>query len=168
MINNNILKAWVAGFVRRWHSNIHLVDTTDYDSGHQQRCTIMLLLFWPDASRASIIDTLTHDQGEVDAGDVSHPTKRKHPPLREILQLIEDESIRGQGFPVGEVDELELARRKFLDLLDSYVWMLRHKPQLRAKVEWEEQREQLQKQACDLGVYNRLNELLEDATTFFS
>lgn len=165
---NNIVKAWTAGFVRRWHTNTHLCDTVDYDSGHQQRCCILLLLLWPNASRTSIIDTLTHDQGEIDAGDMAHPAKRKHPQIAELLQLVEDASIKEQGFSLGHITDQEYAQRKFVDFLDSYLWMLRHKPYLRRQKAWSDQKEQLLEQAQTLDVFDKVQGLIDDMTEFYT
>lgn len=166
---NNILKAWNAGLVRRWHTQPELCDTIDYDSGHQQRCTIMLLLFWPDAPRWLIIMTLIHDQGECDAGDMAGPAKAKHPEVRGILQLIEDDSIREQGFPLDHLllTPEEQRKIKFVDYLDSYVWMLRNKSQLSRKVQWAQQLDHLFTEAEALGVEQEFADFIAAANSFY-
>lgn len=165
---NNILKAWNAGFVRRWHTHPELCDTIDYDSGHQQRCVVLLLLFWPDATRESIIDTIIHDQGECDAGDLAGPAKARNPEVRTLLQAVEDESIIEQGFTGYNTTHFEHKRRKFVDLLDSYIWMLRHKPQLRLKIQWKEQRAYLADQAEELKVGYVFLEFIASAEIFYA
>lgn len=160
---NNILKAWNAGLVRRWHTHPDLCDTVDYDSGHQQRCAVLLLLFWPDSSRASIIDTIIHDQGECDAGDLAGPAKARNPEIRTLLQAVEDESIIEQGFEGFDINQTEYARRKFVDLLDSYIWMLRNKPALSRKQAWMLQAEQLYREANDLGIGECFRMFFEEA-----
>lgn len=164
---NNILKAWNAGLVRRWHTQPELCDTVDYDSGHQQRCTILLLLFWPDSTRDAIIDVITHDQGECDAGDMAAPAKRAHPTIRELLDSVELTSIREQGFDFHNITELELRRRKFVDLLDSYVWMLRNKPRMRRKIEWQVQLQSLFIQADALGVSYVFDQYIKASIAFY-
>lgn len=164
---NNILKAWNAGLVRRWHTQPELCDTVDYDSGHQQRCTIMLLLFWPDAPRWLIIACLIHDQGECDAGDMAGPAKRKHPEIRTLLQIVESDSVREQGFPQPELTEEEKRRIKFVDYLDSYVWMLRNKSSMAKKQAWMLQLEHLYREAGDLGIMAEFAEFIEEAHIYY-
>ncbi len=165
---NNILKAWNAGMVKRWHCNPQLCDSNDYDSGHQQRCTILLLLFWPDATREQIIDMLTHDQGEIDAGDMSYVVKRKHPEFSSQLQVIEVESIQNQGLPVFVLDPEDYAKRKWLDMLDSYMWMLRNKPTMRHKKEWEVQNRLLWSNAEKFNVIKIYQDFMTAALEFYA
>ena len=163
---NNILKAWNAGFVRRWHTHPVMVDTHDPDNAHQQRCTVLLLLFWPDSTREAIIDCLVHDQGECDSGDMARPAKEKYPQIAVMLQNIEDESIKEQGFEFFASD-LEVRRRKFVDLLDSYIWMLRNKPILRHRPEWREQALLLDHWAISLEIFGEYNDFLSAASYFY-
>lgn len=164
---NNILKAWNAGLVRRWHTQAELCDTVDYDSGHQQRCTIMLLLFWPDAPRWLIIACLIHDQGECDAGDMAGPAKAKHPEIRTLLQIVESDSVREQGFPQFALTPEEKRRVKFVDYLDSYIWMLRNKFSMAKKVAWQKQLEHLYNEADDLGIALEFSAFIEAATIYY-
>lgn len=154
-------KAWCAGFVRRWHMNHHLCDTVDYTSGHQQRCAILLLKFWPDASREEIISTLTHDQGEFDSGDMSYTAKRKHPSLKEMLEVVEADSIRDQGLPPVKYT----SRIAFVDRLDSYLWMLRHAPHLRLHDDWMSQMNDLLEYARIENIYLPTLGLINETTS---
>lgn len=149
---NPILKAWNASFVRRWHTHPQLCDSVDYDSGHQQRCALLMLSFWPDSSRNAIVAALLHDQGECDAGDMAHPAKKRHPEIRELLHAVEMDGIAAQGFTYPNLSTVETARLSFCDLLDSYVWMLRHKPILARKVEWMNQHQKLYDDSLTLGI----------------
>ena len=60
---SNILKAWTATFVRRWHTQPLLSDTNDFTSGHQQRTTVLLLLFFPNS--------VWHDQATSSSGSAT-------------------------------------------------------------------------------------------------
>ena len=97
-MRNPTLIAWTAGFVRRWHTNFDLCDTVDYDSGHSQRCAILLLQFWPNASRDLIIRALIHDQGEAAAGDISYPTKAQYPELAKMVGELKQLQLLESGF----------------------------------------------------------------------
>lgn len=140
---SGILKAWTASFVRRWHTQPLLSDTNDFNSGHQQRTTLLLLLFFPNSTRRAIIDCIIHDQGEDDSGDMAHPAKRKFPEIRDMIAEVEDASIVLQGLPRPDINDVELKRRKWVDLLDSYLWMLKHKPHMRHRPEWQAQHKAL-------------------------
>ncbi len=164
---NNILKAWNAGFVRRWHTQPRLVDFDDRNHGHQQRCTVLLLLFWPDSSRGSIIDVITHDQGEVDIGDIARPVKHAHPEIRELAAGVEHASIIEQGFQLTPITGEELRRRKFVDILDSYVWMLRHKPSIHLRPEWVEQLDFLLSESKALGILPVYETFIQQAFHFY-
>lgn len=165
--NDNImLKSWCATFVRRWHSNPLLSDTYDPDGHHQHRCTILLLHLWPYSTREAIIDCLTHDQGEIDAGDMPHPAKTKHPELRDILVEIEDESLVEQGFG-KEINSIDWDRRKFVDYLDAYIWMLKNKPRMRKLPTWKDHRTTLLSWASSLEVGIKVQTLLEDSEQLF-
>lgn len=158
----DIMKAWNAGFVERWHTHPSLAGSGDRNSGHQHRCAILLLLLWPDSSRDAIIDALVHDQGEIDAGDMAHPAKVKHPELRGLLHQVEEQSISEQGFVFGQITDQERARRNFVDLLDSYLWAVRQREELRFRDEWVAQRAKLDHDAEMLGVSEPYVRLLSD------
>lgn len=164
---NNILKAWNAGFVRRWHTQPRLVDSDDRDSGHQHRCTILLLLLWPDSTRDAIIDSLVHDQGETDSGDLAQPAKVQYPEIAALLAEVEKRSIADQGFTYGPLSDVQKARRQFVDSLDSYLWMLRHAPSLRHRPEWVKQEHGLCSTALELDVMGEYNQLIISAEQYY-
>ena len=162
-MGNNILRAWNSGFTRRWHSNSMLCDTNDPNSGHQHRCTILLLLFWPDSSRESIIDVLLHDQGEADAGDMPYPLKRDFPEIRKMVAVVEADSILEQGFKVVTTTDVESRRRRFVDLVDSFLWMVRHRPQLANEEVWRVQMDEMLSASKELGVFGKYCDLFDKA-----
>lgn len=153
MFESNILKAWTASFVRRWHTHPQLSGTNDFNCGHQQRTALLLLLFWPDSSRDAIIDALVHDQGEDDSGDMAHPAKARFPEIRSMLQIVEESSVKQQGFRF-EISEHEEDRRRWADLLDSYLWMLMYKPRMKDRPEWKAQASKLENQAVLFGLHD--------------
>lgn len=164
----DILKAWNAGFVRRWHTHPNLVESDDRNSGHQQRCTVLLILFWPDSTRDAIIDALIHDQGEIDAGDMAHPAKVKHPQIRGLIHDVEIESITDQGFTIPSISEEEMRRRAFVDLLDSYLWMVKAQPDVRHRPEWKAQAQSLYVEAEALGILEAYSAFLPKFLAFYT
>jgi hypothetical protein len=166
---NPILKSWTAGFVRRWHTNPELCDTVDYDSGHQQRCALLLLGFWPGCSRNALVRALIHDQGECDAGDMAHPAKVKHPVIAELVWDVELDSIeQKQNLHWPQLAPYEQKRQRFVDYLDSYLWMWRHKPTMMRKPQWENHANELGEQALALGILVEFDDFMINAYQFFS
>ena len=162
-----ILDSWNAGFVRRWHTSLRMVEYDDRNHSHQHRVTILLLKLWPDSSREAIIDALVHDQGEVDWADVPYPVKSKNPELAELGELAEVQSIQDQGLFV-EVTNVEKNRRVFCDRLDSYLWMLRCCAYLRNKEEWTRQYDSMRVTAHTLGVGPEFIALVEEAVQYYT
>lgn len=162
-----ILDSWNAGFVRRWHTSLRMVDYDDRNHSHQHRVTILLLKFWPDSSREAIIDALSHDQGEVDWADVPYPVKSKNPQLAELGESAELTSIAEQGLNVGITME-EKERRVFCDRLDSYLWMLRCCAYLRNKPEWVTQYTAMLNIAEELDVSLEFLVLVDEAVQYYT
>lgn len=145
-------RAWKATFTRRWHHQFDLADTNDPNSGHQHRTALLLLLFWPDISRDALVAAVIHDQGEMAAGDLGRGAKRKYPELRAMLREIEDEEIQAQTFPKPGLDHEHHERIRFCDMLDAYLWAMKHKPHILRKSDWLAQREEMYNMARHLGV----------------
>lgn len=166
-MKNNILHSWNAGLVRRWHCNPQLNDTVDYDCGHQNRCAILMLHFWPDCTREQLIDILTHDQGEIDAGDMAYPIKRKHPEFSALLHSVEMQSIIDQDLPLFDLSRDADDHRRWIDMLDSYCWMIRNKPSMRHKQEWKVQRDMLFSNANTFNVYDKFSDFFGALEEFY-
>ena len=63
MTTNQILRAWRASFVHRWHTDHDMCDVPDYNHGHQGRTALLVLQIFPDCSRtllawAPVVDAL--------------------------------------------------------------------------------------------------------------
>jgi len=145
-------RAWQAGFVRRWHTNFDLCDTIDCDAGHQNRVCILILKLFPDASRALLVRAMTHDQGEVATGDVPYDAKRANPALRRMVSDLEDAEIDGQGLPQPDITDTEAQALKLCDWLDAWLWMMRHRPHLSTRADWQAQLTAMIEAASSLGV----------------
>ena len=84
-----------AGRVRRWHSDADLSWTDDYNDAHQGRVARLLLALHPNPSAVLLAAALTHDDGELKAGDMGHALKRENPTLRDALQKVGDDTTPG-------------------------------------------------------------------------
>lgn len=149
---NNIIRAWRASFVRRWHSNPDLCDTVDPISGHQQRVALLLLLIYPDCSKALLAAAVTHDQGEAATGDVSYDVKNARPELRDMLADAEAQEIHRQGFRIANLTEREARILKLCDWLDAWLWMRMRRPELETRPDWIEQRDRMICTAQNMGL----------------
>lgn len=156
-------RAWQAGLVRRWHTNFDLCDTVDYDSGHQGRVAVLILKLFPEASRALLIAAVTHDQGEVAAGDVSYDAKKACPEFGAMAAALEAAEIERQGLPQPDMTPDERKALKLCDWLDSWLWMLRHKPALAMRADWTSQFAATLDMAEALGVKDRVLRLASAA-----
>lgn len=158
---NNIIRAWRASHVRRWHSNPDLCGTVDPISGHQQRVALLLLLIYPDCSKALLAAAVTHDQGEAATGDVSYCAKEANPALRAALADAEAQEIDKQGFRIANLTEREARILKVCDWLDAYLWMRMHRVELAHRPDWIRQRDLMVSEAASLGldgIWGVLNE----------
>lgn len=166
-MTNNILKAWNAGFTKRWHTHPIMSDTVDYDSGHQQRMTILTLLLWSDASRDLIVATTIHDQGECDVGDLAHPAKKKHPAIRDLAWEIEMQSIADQGLVFPKLSDEDQRRLHFVDWLDAFLFVMRTHPRVLTQSAWRNQLREHKIIARELDCDRKVEDLLDAAREFY-
>jgi len=162
---NHILRAWRASFVRRWHNNPDLCHTVDPDSGHQGRTALLVLLFEPDASRNLLAHAITHDQGEVMPGDMSHDAKKAMPDLAKQIAQLEAKERVAQGFCLPNLTEREKKILKLCDWLDAWLWMMKHERRLYARKDWQAQLRDMHDAALDLGVGDAFAALIHAETT---
>lgn len=149
-------RAWQAGFVRRWHTNFDLCDTSDCDAGHQGRVAVLVLSLFPAASRELLIHAVTHDQGEVAPGDVSYDAKRANPALAAMAGEMEAAEIARQGLPQPALSPADRQALKLCDWLDAWLWMIRHRHCLAMRADWAAQFSATLEMAEALGVKDRV------------
>lgn len=128
---------WNSTFTRRWHSNPGLMHTFDTVGWHSHRIAVMILHYFPDASRALLIEALQHDLGEIEVGDVSADAKRKHPNLARVIGIVEHKKRVEIGIPqlpTLDVDDWTILR--FFDMLDALLWMRMYRPELEKQKDW--------------------------------
>jgi hypothetical protein len=160
---NPALRAWLASFTRRWHTNPDLCDTHDPVAGHQGRVALLLLSIYPEASRTLLAHAITHDQGEAGSCDCSYDAKKANPQLAGLLHRLEGDEIAAQGFNLPNLSAREEKVLKLCDWLDSYLWMLKHAPKLRARKDWRAQGDNIVSLAEDLDLGEAVVALLHAA-----
>ena len=149
---NTVVRAWRASFTRRWHNNPDLCDTVDPISGHQQRVALLLMLIYPDCSKALLAAAVTHDQGEAGACDCSYDVKNARPELRDMLADLEAIEMQAQRIPQWQLTDREARILKLCDWLDAWLWMRMHRPELETRPDWVRQRDLMIYTAQRLGL----------------
>lgn len=145
---------WLAGFVARWHSGHSapwLARSGDTTGWHGARMAALALRIWPDASRSLIAACITHDLGEIAAGDVPADAKRRDETLRATLDRLEEAALDAMGLRFGLCAQ-DRRRLKFLDRLDAYLWAQHNAPSLLTRQDWVADRLRLEGMATELGV----------------
>lgn len=156
----NLLRAFRAGFVQRWHTNPELSRTNDRVDGHSGRVARIILMLHPDPSVSLLRAALIHDDGECAVGDMKAPFKGKYPVIAdalEELEYIERSEIWG-----GSTDHpMQNDGRwlKFADRLDAYMWAKHHAPYVMDSDGWPEAWAWLRKEGEALGAEAGLDDV---------
>ncbi len=146
----NITETLRSGYVLRWHTNPEMNHATENLAQHQWAVAMIVQWLYPDASKDLIMAALTHDVGELRAGDLSHDFKRDNPEFAEqhdIVETIFRENICGAD-PALDHDEHTLL--KIADWLAAWDYMTRIRPGLRNRSDWLLQRMDVGKLAEDM------------------
>lgn len=142
-----------AGFVRRWHTNPDMCHTIDPDAYHAGRVARLIIALHPSPSAILLAACLTHDDGEIAAGDMCGEAKRKDPELADRLEVVEAAKridIWGMDHVACLADD-DKAWLKFADRLDAYMWANFHAPHVMGCDGWPEARKRLLSQSTALG-----------------
>lgn len=161
----NPVKIYRSGLVRRWHQNPEMSQFDQNDAAHQWGCAMLLLILHPSPSNDLLIYVLTHDVGEIDAGDLANPSKNRQPQLSEMLREFESRS-RAETLGV----RLE-TRQHLKDYADDWLWlvdkleavlfMLTFHPQLAQSRGWPGHIEEVIEKAVELKCSQTVRELIE-------
>jgi 5'-deoxynucleotidase YfbR-like HD superfamily hydrolase len=138
------MQAYLATFVRRWHTHPYLNTTNDCLAAHGGRMCVLALDLFPGPSRKLLAACVTHDLGEAVTGDVPYNSPIKNAYTEEIARI-----NMGMAVVLDPDDELRL---NFLDILDSYLWARHHAPWLMRRKDWQDQRKNILDIASRLGV----------------
>lgn len=142
--------AWLATFVRRWHTNPDLCHTVDPIGWHSSRMAILALQIWPDCSRDLLVSCLCHDLGESVTGDVPFGAKADND-LTDRLAMMEVKALIKMRM-TWDVSALDHKRLKYLDRLDAYLWAKHHAPHVLTRQDWREALAWLQAEADNLNI----------------
>jgi len=156
----DILAAYRATFVRRWHSNPDASDLHDEVGAHQGRVALLCLALWPD-HHALPRAALMHDLGESGLGDVCGLAKRQYPDLAAIMHRIEGERMAAMKLPAVSLSEMEKRRVNLADMLDAYLFIRHRRPRLLSGDGWPETLDVIRATAWACGVGTQVEGLLK-------
>lgn len=165
MTTNQILRAWRASFVHRWHTDHDMCDVPDYNHGHQGRTALLVLQIFPDCSRTLLAWAVVHDQGEAGGVDASAGLKRANPVLATALHALEDAEIEKQGFDLPNLTVLEERKLKLCDTLDAWLVMMRYNRHLYARDDWQVDLKGMIQRAEWLGVGPEVKAVVDEVVT---
>lgn len=135
-----IYDKWNAGFTRRWHCHALLRDTVDPTDGHSARVIKLALMMKEDLSREAILFALTHDDSEIDLGDLSGWAKRDNPELKEAYESAEAQNMKRLGINHPDLNDDEAAIIRCADKMDAHLWAMHHYPDLANRQDWKQAR----------------------------
>ena len=131
---NDLLALVLAGGdVRRYHQaggHAYMQPVSE----HTFRALLILLHFWPDASRELIVTLLYHDVIERVTGDPPATVKAVFPRVRAVYDDIESEVAQALGLPSGHdleggLDYIRLKVADYLELCITCKFQLERRPQ---------------------------------------
>jgi len=132
---HNLLRS---GRVKRWHQHPDMCDCGENNAQHQWEVAMIALTIEPSLTLAEVVYALTHDAGEMKAGDLSYDFKRDNPELATAHKGYEHrcrlELVEGAGLSVTALLVVRAA-----DWFAARHTMLRHAPWLRHREDWEKQ-----------------------------
>ena len=143
--------------VSRWHASPveALRLSGDTIEAHQSRCADLIRDLWPDAPETLIQAALHHDEPEKWLGDMPFTTKRDFPQLAREYRKAELLVIKQHNIPQPATawDEYQV---KLVDLLDAYMWMLKHAPACEFEPDWVAAWSDIMQRAETLGVAGKV------------
>ena len=118
--------AYMAGQVRRWHNNPHIIRQQDVIQ-HSGGMATWISLLHPDPSVKLLKAALHHDLPELVTGDMPGWAKRNNPELETLLQRLEDK-VNDKFLLVTEADltEEEIRWLRSCDLFDAWLFALQN------------------------------------------
>ena len=104
------------GDVRRYHNEGYIRQQPV--SEHTWRMLVILLHFWPEASRDLILTALYHDVAERYTGDIPATVKYGNPELMSIVEKLEEDFLKFLDLPIGKLSTHNKNRLKCADYIE--------------------------------------------------
>ena len=145
-----------SGGVKRWHQYPEMNGCNENLAEHQWTVAMLVLFFDPDASREDLIFALTHDVGELEAGDLSRQSKA-------LNVIMEAETLARRRILSGKWDSGEYRHTHAIHLADrlaAWIKMMQFNPSLRRETAWVEMRTKMYVEAERLGLSDKFSEVM--------
>lgn len=135
----DIYNTLLSGRVQRWHSNPFMAGCGESNDQHQWSVAMIALHLEPRLSRTALIWCLTHDVGEMVAGDLSRDFKRANPGIAEAHREFEDDARDKLVSDCNDLSREEGIVCKAADWIAAYAAMIRYQPWMRFRDDWKAQ-----------------------------
>ncbi|WP_406736944.1 HD domain-containing protein [Thioclava sp. GXIMD4215] len=139
---SNILRS---GYVQRWHTNADLAHIAETNSSHQWAATMIALALDPQASRATILAVLTHDVGEMWAGDLPYDFKRDNPDIASRHAIFEVEQRNAALAPLC-IEGPDLNLVGIADRVAAVLHVAQFRPDIMGNSKWARDTHDVRKQ----------------------
>lgn len=121
-----VLHAFNVGQVKRWHVVGHTVRPQDV-AQHSYGVAVIITLLHPDPSAALLKAALTHDWGELVAGDLPRWVKERNPDVAQQLEILEEGNRQKFGVEyTALLSKEEIGWLRGADLLDAWLFALQN------------------------------------------
>lgn len=134
----DIIQLLQSGASNRWHNNPDMTNTPDNLAEHQWHVAMLVKYLCPEADAGFLFHALTHDVGEMFAGDLPYDFKINYPKVAAAHKEAEEELAALLVEPYVLLDE-ELAILKVADWLSSFWHVAKTNPALINREDWQDQ-----------------------------
>ena len=111
---NALFKVMDSGDVKRYHTKPTLGEQSN--AAHCWGVAVIALYLHPEINRELLLNTLLHDVGEIDTGDIPATVKWANPSLKTKLDTIEDRLMKRLGIE----HKITIKERKILKQADMF------------------------------------------------
>ena len=155
-----ILDIYRSGHVQRYHQNPSLAWLGQTNAAHQWGVAMLLRELFPLASGSLMRETLYHDAGEMGACDASSPAKTAHPEMAKAIARAEETERWQMGIALGGLTPKEEQILRLCDRLEALLFVATRAPWVLETGDWPEARQEVFAMAEELGVGDKVSELL--------
>lgn len=153
-------EVYLSGKTQRYHARPEMAVYNQTTADHSWGVATLMVLLKPDVSREALLTAIFHDSGERWAGDLPYPFKRSNAYLAQRHAVTEARLARENGVPQYVISEEEHSLMKLCDRLEAHLFVKLRQPHILETGAWVKQAEGILKEAVELGVEEKVKELL--------
>ena len=156
------LATYGGGMVQRYHTHPIVAHTGQMNSGHQWGVAVLVLTIWPDASRALVVEAISHDAGERWAGDDPAMMKWLNPQIVEMKHKLETEAREKHStLPMQDLTPAEKRKLKLCDKLECILWCAFRAPRVLEQEDWVQMAASIVRDAAEFERDIEFQEIIE-------